>query len=128
MKNKITRLPDTELEIMQVIWNNPTPITTSEVKRILEEERPWSVGALQTLLNRLIDREFLKGEMQGKSKTYSPLVNEKDYLVVESKSFFKRMSGNSITRLVTSLYDSNSISDEDLEELNAFIENTKKND
>ena len=128
MKNKITRLPDTELEIMQVIWNNPTPITTSEIKKILEEERPWSIGALQTLLNRLIDREFLKGEMQGKSKTYSPLVNEKDYLVVESKSFFKRMSGNSITRLVTSLYDSNSISDEDLEELNAFIENTKKND
>ena len=128
MKNKIVRLPDTELEIMQVIWNNPTPITTSEVKRILEEERPWSVGALQTLLNRLIDREFLKGEMQGKSKTYSPLVSEKEYLVIESKSFLKRMSGNSITRLVTSLYDSKSISDEDLEELNAFIENTKKND
>ena len=128
MKTKITRLPDTELEIMQVIWTNPSPITTSEVKKILEEKRPWSVGALQTLLNRLIDRGFLKGEMQGKSKAYIPLVTEKDYLVVESKSFLKRMSGNSITRLVTSLYDSKSISDEDLEELTAFIENTKKND
>ncbi len=128
MKTKITRLPDTELEIMQVIWTNPSPITTSEVKKILEKKRPWSVGALQTLLNRLIDREFLKGEMQGKSKAYIPLVSEKDYLVVESKSFLKRMSGNSITRLVTSLYDSKSISDEDLEELTAFIENTKKND
>ena len=128
MKTKITRLPDTELEIMQVTWTNPSPITTSEVKKILEKKRPWSVGALQTLLNRLIDREFLKGEMQGKSKAYIPLVSEKDYLVVESKSFLKRMSGNSITRLVTSLYDSKSISDEDLEELTAFIENTKKND
>lgn len=128
MKNKIARIPDTELEIMQVIWNNPTPITTSEVRKILEKERPWSVGALQTLLNRLIDREFLKGEMQGKCKTYSPLVSEKEYLVVESKSFLKRLRGNSITKLVTSLYDANSISDEDLEELTAFIEETRRND
>lgn len=128
MKNKITRIPDTELEIMQVIWNNQTPITTSEVKKILEQERPWSIGALQTLLNRLIDRGFLKGEMKGKSKTYTPLVSERDYLVTESRSFLKRLSGNSITRLVTSLYDSKSISDEDLDELNAFIEATRKND
>lgn len=128
MKNKITKIPDTELEIMQVIWSNPTPIATSEVKKILEKERPWSIGALQTLLNRLIDRGFLKGEMHGKSKTYTPLVSEMDYIVVESKSFLKRLSGNSITRLVTSLYDAKSISDDDLDELNAFIEEKRKND
>lgn len=128
MKNKITKIPDTELEIMQVIWNNPTPITTSEIKRILETERPWSVGALQTLLSRLIDRGFLEGEMQGKSKAYTPLVSENDYLVAESRSFLKRLSVNSITRLVTSLYDAKTISDEDLDELNAFIEQTRKND
>lgn len=125
---KIKRIPDTELEIMQVIWNNPTPITTSEVKKILERDRKWTVGALQTLLNRLIDREFLKGEMQGKSKAYTPLVSESDYLAAESSSFLKRFSGNSITRLVTSLYDSNTISDEDLDELNAFIEATRKSE
>lgn len=127
MKNKISKIPDTELEIMQVIWNNPTPISTSEVRKILEEKRPWSIGALQTLLNRLIDRNFLKGEMQGKSKTYVPLVSEKEYLVVESCSFMKKISGNSITKLVTSLYDSKSISDKDLEELKEFIEATKNN-
>ncbi len=126
MKNKISKIPDTELEIMQVIWNNPTPITTSEVKRILEQDRPWSIGALQTLLNRLIDRGFLKGEMHGKSKTYVPLVTENEYIIIESNSFFKRLSGSSITRLVTSLYDSKSISDEDLDELNAFIEAKRK--
>lgn len=128
MKPKITKIPDTELEVMQVIWNNTTPITTTDIKKILEKERPWSVGALQTLLSRLIDRGFLKGEMHGKSKAYTPLVSENDYIVIESKSFLKRLSGNSITRLVTSLYDSKSISDEDLDELNAFIEQTRRND
>ena len=76
--------------------------------------------------NRLIDRGFLKGEMHGKSKAYIPLVTENEYIVIESNSFFKRLSGSSITRLVTSLYDSKSISDEDLDELNAFIEAKRK--
>lgn len=127
MKNKITKLPDAELEIMRVVWSNPTPISTSDVREILEKDRPWSVGALQTLLNRLIDRGFLKGEMQGKSKTYVPLVSESDYLVTESKSFLKRIGGGSVTKLVTSLYDSNTISDKDLEELTAFIEEKRSN-
>ncbi|MCD8390292.1 MAG: BlaI/MecI/CopY family transcriptional regulator [Firmicutes bacterium] len=127
MKNKITRIPDTELEIMQVIWSNPTPISTSEVKKVLEKKRAWSAGALQTLLNRLIDRGFLKGEMRGKSKTYSPLVKEDDYIAVESRSFLKKLGGNSITSLVASLYDSKSISDEDLKELNDFIESARRN-
>lgn len=128
MKNKVTKIPDTELEIMQVIWNNPTPISTSEVKAILEKERPWSIGALQTLLNRLIDRSFLKGEMQGKSKTYIPLVSEDEYLLFESQSFMRKLSGNSITKLVTSLYDAKSISDKDLAELREFIDSTTDND
>ena len=128
MKNKIAKIPDTELEIMQVIWNNPTPITTSEVKRLLEEERPWSIGALQTLLNRLIDRGVLEGGMHGKSKTYIPLISEEEYLVAESRSFLRKITGNSITKLVASLYDSQSISDKDLEELKKFIDSKGKND
>ena len=128
MKNKIAKIPDTELEIMQVIWNNPTPITTSEVKRLLEEERPWSIGALQTLLNRLIDRGVIEGGMLGNSKTYIPLISEEEYLVAESRSFLRKITGNSITKLVASLYDSQSISDKDLEELKKFIDSKGKND
>ena len=118
---KLSRIPDTELEIMQAIWSNPTPITTSEVKAVLEQKRPWSIGALQTLLNRLIDRGFLESGMRGKSKTYVPIVGEEEYLALESRSFLQRVTGNSVTRLVASLYDSKSITDEDLDELRKFI-------
>jgi predicted transcriptional regulator len=126
MDKKPKRIPDTELEIMQVIWSNPTPISTSRVKEILELSRPWKTGALQTLLNRLIDRGFLSADMNGKSKTYSPLVTEDEYLALESSSFLRRLSSNSITRLVASLYDSKTISDDDLKELNSYIDNVTK--
>lgn len=124
---KIKKIPETELEIMQIIWSNPTPITTTQIKQQLEESRPWSQGALQSLLTRLVDREFLKASMQGKSKAFEPLVSEMDYLAVESKSFISKLRGKStITDLVTTLYDSNAISEKDIEELDAFIEMVKK--
>ncbi|MBQ2670448.1 MAG: BlaI/MecI/CopY family transcriptional regulator [Clostridia bacterium] len=127
MKMKIKKIPETELEIMQVIWSNETPITTTEIKKQLEEKRPWSQGALQSLLTRLVDREFLKASMQGKSKAFEPLVNEKDYIAVESRSFISKLRGRStITDLVTTLYDTNEISEKDIEELDAFIEKIKK--
>lgn len=124
---KLKKIPETELEIMQVIWSNPTPITTTDIKRELEKTRPWSQGALQSLLSRLAERGFLKTGVLGKSKTFEPLVTEDDYLMVESASFFKRFGEKgTITGLVTALYDSKTISEKDIEELDAFIEKIKK--
>ncbi len=122
---KIKKIPDTELEIMQVVWNNPTPISTGEIKAALEEERPWSSGALQSLLSRLVERGFLKGEMRGKCKVFSPLVMENEYLAVESRSFLDKLHRNSITELVASLYNTKALSDKDIEELDAFLDEVR---
>ena len=43
------------------------------------------------------------------------------YLAAENKAFLKRLNHGSVSRLVASLYDSKAISDQDLEELAAFI-------
>ncbi len=124
---KLKKIPETELEIMQVIWSNPVPITTTQIKQKLEERRPWSQGAVQSLLSRLTERGFLRTGTLGKSKTFEPLVSEDEYFKVESASFFQKFGAkSSITGLVASLYDSNSISKKDIDELDAFIETIKK--
>ena len=112
---ELMRLPDTELEIMKVIWESGRTLSTSEVKASLEEQRPWNVSALQTLLNRLIDRGFLESYKEGKNRFYTPLVAEKEYLAVENKAFLEKVNNHSVTKLVASLYDSHSITEEDLD-------------
>ena len=119
--SEIMRLPDTELEIMKVIWESGETLSTSEVKALLERSRPWNVSALQTLLNRLIDRGFLESYKEGKNRFYTPLVEEKDYLAVENKAFLEKVNDRSVTKLVASLFESHSISEADLDELAAFI-------
>ena len=118
---EIMRLPDTELEIMKAIWEKGETLSTSEVKALLERQRAWNVSALQTLLNRLIDRGFLESYKEGKNRFYTPLVSEKEYLAVENKAFLEKVNDRSVTKLVASLFDSHSISETDLDELAAFI-------
>ncbi len=128
MKNFEKRLPDAELEIMKVIWHNECPISTSEVKRIIDEESSAgkTVQTVQTLLNRLIAKDYIKKDRRGKEYIYTPLVSEKDYVEFESDRFLKKMHGNSVTNLMRALFDSRNISDEDIAELEAMFKEKRK--
>ena len=103
------KLPDTELKVMQAIWHIEPPASTSAVREELQKERPWNLSALQT-------------EKQGKSRYYTPLVTEEDYLAEDSRRYFQKWTGGSLRDLVACLYVNHSVTKEDLEELKAFIE------
>ena len=116
------KLPDTELKVMQAIWHIEPPASTSAVREELQKARPWNLSALQTLLGRLVRRGFLQTEKRGKSRYYTPLVTEEDYLAEDSRRYFQKWPGGSLRDLVACLYVNHSVTKEDLEELKAFIE------
>ena len=128
MKNFEKRLPDAELEIMKVIWHNECPISTSEVKRIIDEESNANrtQQTIQTLINRLIAKEYIAKDKRGKEYIYTPLVAEKDYVEFESERFLRKMHGNSVTNLMRALFDSKKISDEDISELEKLFKEKRK--
>ena len=128
MKKTDKRLPDAELEIMKVIWHNQTPISTSEVKQIIDDEgvNDWTQQTIQTLLNRLIVKEFISKENRGKGYIYTPLISESDYISYESKMFLEKLHGNSVTSLMRALFDRNKMSDEDIEAAKEQVKFYKK--
>jgi predicted transcriptional regulator len=128
MKRFEKRLPDAELEIMKVIWHNPYPISTSEVKKIIDDttDNKWTQQTLQSLLNRLIAKEFLKKGKRGKEYIYTPIVAEKDYVEYESGEFLKKMHSNSVVGLMKALFDSNKISEEDISELEKILKDKRE--
>lgn len=128
MKNIEKRLPDAELEIMKVIWHNPCPISTSEVKKLIDSETDnvWTQQTLQSLLNRLIAKGFLEKGKRGKEYIYTPLVAEKDYVEFESEQFLKKLHGNSVVGLMRALFDSKKISEEDISELEQMFKGNKE--
>ena len=108
------RLPDTEYEVMHVIWENPSPITTTTIMDKLGNERGWAVPALISMLNRLQKKGFLTSEKNGKMRYYTPLVREFDYLEFVTKEFLNKYHKGSVERFMATLYDLRKISDEQL--------------
>ena len=130
MIKKYKKLPDAELDVMKIIWNwkNDIPITTSQIKEQLDTVRVLNISAVHTLLTRLVDKGFLKTFKQEKNRHYESLIDESDYIAWENKSFLEKLNGNSITKFITRLYDDETITKKDLEDLAAFIEEkTKEN-
>ncbi len=119
--DKIKRLPDGELEIMQAIWRSKPPISRAEIEKELGEERGLAVTTILTFLTRLCEKGFLTVEKQGRTNCYTPLVSERDYLAQESRNIFERLYGGSIKTFATALSDSG-LSKEDLDELYQMLE------
>ena len=116
------RLPDAELEVMQALWAQKTyPAASGELMEALAGKR-WRMPTLLKLLSRLEERGFVRGEKEGRSNGYTPLVNRPDYLAAESRSFLERVHGGSLSSLMAALYPEKELSREDIAELERILE------
>lgn len=124
--NFITRLPETEFEVMSVIWRNTPPVTTAALMNQLGNEKGWKLQTLVTLLNRLSERGFLRSEKLGKERTYFPCVKQEDYIQYETALFVERYHDNSLFQLVNAFSGNNKLSKEEIDELSAWLKNQEE--
>ena len=117
MKKTYQRLPESELDIMLVLWNNTPPMTRPEMKKKLAST------TILSLLTRLENKNFVEVTKQGKMNLYTPLVSQSDYQAHESQSVLEKLYGNSLKKFVTSLYHGKKISSEEVQDLSEFLKN-----
>lgn len=122
-KKENYRLPDSELAVMQVIWNEDEPIGSGKIAAILSEERGWSRSTVQALLTRLEEKDFLMCEKKGRLNLYRSMVKEKDYISNETKSFLENFYHNSYRGLIASLVEEETISEDDIDDIISIIKN-----
>ena len=122
--NKIKRLPDSELELMQIIWKCVLPVSRADIEKNLPENHQLAATTILTLLTRLAEKGFLRVEKQGKTNLYTPLVTEKEYLAGESRNILNRLYGGSLKAFAMSLVDSG-VSKEEIAELRKMLEEGK---
>lgn len=118
---EIKRLPESELEIMQIIWKETAPVSRMTIETELQNIHPLAPTTILTLLTRLCEKGFLSLKKEGRTNLYEPLITEKEYLAAESRSFLDRLFHGSIAGFATALCDSG-IKKEELEELRQLLE------
>lgn len=115
-------LPNSELELMMILWKKGEPMTRVEIEEQLPKDRRITKTTVLSFLSRLEEKGFVKVEKEGRNNRYVPLVEEKDYLEQESSTILKRLYDNSVKKFVASLYDGKELSKNQIEELKDYLD------
>ena len=121
MRENLKKLPEAELEVMQVLWGLEVPAPRAAVEEAMARVRPMAQTTPLTLLSRLAGKGFVRVEKQGRSSVYTPLVSREDYQAQQSKRFVDRLFGGSMSAFASAL-NASGIPKEDLDELRRLLE------
>lgn len=121
MDKNIRRLPDSELMVMQAIWNCTPPVSKADIEEDIYKTHPMAETTLLTLLTRLTEKGYLSVEIHKRRKYFTPCITRQEYLADQSKSFIDKLCGGSMTTFATALCNSG-LSKEELAELRDMLE------
>ena len=62
MKKTYQRLPESELDIMLVLWNNTPPMTRPEIEKVINMKKKLASTTILSLLTRLENKNFVEGK------------------------------------------------------------------
>lgn len=118
---QMKRLPDSEFMVLRTIWKLEAPITSAKIMEELDHDKDWKPQTLLTVLARLTEKGFLESVRVGRERHYTAIVSEEEYLAVETGDFLSRFQGNAFGNLVKTLFNTQKLSDDDLDEIRQLL-------
>ena len=83
---ELPKISDAEWKVMKVLWSK-SPIPSNDVIQTLENHMEWSPKTIRTLINRLVQKNAIGVNTEGKVYTYFPIVQEDELIKVETNPF-----------------------------------------
>ena len=118
------RISDAEHAVMEVLWDE-SPLSAQDVAERVAPSREWSANTVKTLLGRLLAKNIIAHEEEGRRYRYRPLVARADYVAGESRKLMDRLFGGKLTPLVAHLAERDQITDQDIAEIEALLKELK---
>lgn len=111
-----------EWEIMQIVWNGGKPLT---VREVLDQAYPNAEKAyttVQTLMNILVDKGFLKRKKVGLVNFYSTAVSRENVLRKSLSTLASRMFQGSYGAMASFLVSAAPLSPDEVRELKKLLD------
>ena len=118
------QISDAEWQVMKIIWMQGEQTSTDLIK-VLEKRFSWSKSTIQTLLARLVEKECLTREKQGKSFVYSALLSQEDSKKLLVQDIKDKVCSRRIKQLLADLIKECDFTLADLEGLEEVISKKK---
>ena len=120
--NHLPEISEAEYQVMKVIWSADKPLNTNEVVKALEINTSWKPKTIHTLLSRLVKKEALQYEKDGRVFVYTALVKESEILSQENDSFLHRFYNGALNAMVVNLLEQNKLSDDEVSTLQRILD------
>ena len=122
--NNFQKMSETEMEVMQVIWEAGRPVTTGELLAIFAQNKgkEWKGQTIATFLTRLIEKGVLMiTERNGRVNTYAPRISPEEYRSQEAKSLLETLYKGSVKNFLATLYDGKELPKDEMAELRRWF-------
>ena len=118
------QISDAEWQVMKIIWMQGEQTSTDLIK-VLEKRFSWSKSTIQTLLARVVEKECLTREKQGKSFVYSALLTLDDSRGLMVQDIKDKLCSKRIKLLLADLIEECDFTHVDLNQLQQVLEEKK---
>lgn len=119
------RIPESELEIMKVLWEQ-SPQTLPEIVKNVQESNPWEAVTVKTMLLRLVKKNLIRQSGSRRSYLYEPLVSKAAVLKSAGRQFMDKMFDGAPAAMISFFIRSEKLSPSDIQEISKLIEEMKK--
>lgn len=115
-------LTRSELEIMDVLWASPVPLSRADLLE-KSEEKSWKDSSVHILLNGLLAKKAIReAGFVKRSKTYGrtfePTMTREEYF---AQTIFSHRNKPLIVPLIRALLSREDISEEEMAQIKAFV-------
>ena len=118
-------LSDGEWKLMNRLWED-SPATITQLAERLAGETGWGKHTIITMLGRLEKKGAVAHRENGRAKEFWPVLERADACRQETESFLDRLYGGSLGLMVSTLVGSNSLTPDELDELEELLRKAKE--
>lgn len=109
-----------ESVVMEALWRTH-PLTAEDIIAEVAEGQKWSAATVKSLLNRLVTKQAVVTEKDGRRFLYSPRLMRADYVSAEGRGLIDRLFNGQVSALVTHFSQHENLSADDIAELKRMI-------
>lgn len=118
------RISEAEQAVMETLWTE-APLTAQEVADRVAPDRDWSLNTVKTLLGRLLAKDAILHEEDGRRYLYRPKLQREAFAATESRRLVDRLFGGRVSPLVAHLAERDDLTDRDIAEIEALLKALK---
>jgi BlaI family transcriptional regulator, penicillinase repressor len=125
MRTKDYELTEAEWQIMRVVWTHE-PCAAPTVQEKLAARKKWSYSTVKTFMDRMVAKGLLSTQRIRNLILYSAAITAEQAQKREVRRTLKRAFGGAFTPMMQFMLDSDTLSGEELTELEAMIRQKRR--